>query len=51
MTSDVHFSVQYPTHKEIKALAETTVTMLANKTNAIIMVMPNKDGKLVFITR
>lgn len=51
MTSDVHFSVQYPTHEEIKALAEATATMLVNKTNAIIMVMPNKDGKPVLITR
>lgn len=51
MTSDVHFSVQAPTYKEIKALAKATATMLADKTNTIIMVMPNKDGKPVFFTR
>lgn len=43
--------VQAPTHEEIKALAEATATMLADKTNTIIMVIPNKDGKPVFITR
>jgi hypothetical protein len=51
MTSDIHFSVQDPTHEEIKALAEATATMIADKTNTILMVMPNKDGKPVFITR
>lgn len=49
IVSDVHFSAQYPTHEEIKALAEATATMLADKTNTIIAVMPNKDGKPVFI--
>ena len=51
MISDVHFSMQAPTHEEIKALAEAATTMLVNKTNTIIAVMPNKDGKPVFITR
>jgi hypothetical protein len=49
MIGDVDFSAQAPTHEEIKALAEATATMLADKTNTIIAVMPNKDGKPVFI--
>ena len=48
----MHFDdVPPPTKEELKALAEATATMLADKSNTIIAVMPNKDGKPVFITR
>lgn len=49
--SDMHFGEELPTHEEIKALAEATATMLSDKTNKIITVMPRKNGKTVFITR
>ena len=49
--SDVHFDGECPTHEGMKALAEATATMLSDKTNKIITVMPRKDGKPVFITR
>lgn len=49
--SDVYFGGETPTHEEIKALAEATATMLSDKNNKIIAVMPRKNGKTVFITR
>ena len=49
--SDVHFGGEAPTHEEIKALAEATATMLSDKTNKIITVMPGTNAKPVFITR
>lgn len=49
--SDLHFGGEEQTHEEIKALAEATVTMLSDRANKIIAVMPRKNGKTVFITR
>ena len=49
--SNIHFSEELPTKEAVKALAEATATMLSDKTNTIIAVMPRKDGKPVFITR
>lgn len=50
--NDIHFEdVPILTKKELKALAEATATMLADKSNTIITVILNKDGKPVFITR
>ena len=49
--SDLRFGGKYPTHEEIKALAEATAEMIADPTNTIIAVMPGKDGKPVFMTR
>lgn len=49
--SDLHFSGEPPTHEEIKALAEATATMISDKNNKIITVMPGKNGNPVFITR
>ena len=49
--SDLHFDGECPTHEEIKALAKATATMLSDKTNKIIAVMPHKNGKTIFMTR
>ena len=49
--SDLHFCGEDTTHEEIKALAEATATMLSDKANKIIAVMPRKNGKSVFITK
>lgn len=52
MLSDIHFGGKLPTKDEIKALAEAEAKMLcADPTNQIIMVMPDKDGKPLYITR
>ena len=37
--------------ENIKAMAEATVQMIKDPTNNIIAVIPDKDGKPVFITR
>lgn len=49
--SYMRFGGEFPTHEEVEALAEATVTMLSDKNNKIIAVMPRKNGNTVFITR
>ena len=49
--SDLRFGGEFPTHEEIKALAEATAEMITDPTNTIIAVMPGKDGNPINITR
>lgn len=49
--SDLHFGGKYPTHEEIKALAEATAEMITDQTNTTIAVMLEKDGKPINMTR